>query len=272
MLLRTIFYPFLILPCLMMIGCGESSSNQFKNLNNAKWVDLTHTYDQATLYWPNNTKGFEHHEEYKGITPGNYFYSSYSISTPEHGGTHLDAPIHFSEKGLTLDLIPIDSLVGNALVIDVRKKTAQDSDYQIQISDLVDWENIHGEISAGSMIFFHTGYGSFYPDRKKYFGTDKKGAEAISELHFPGISSDASTWLVEKRKPKAIGIDTASIDYGQSKDFKTHRILLGNNIPGFENVANLDSLPPKGAFVIALPMKIGKGSGGPLRIVAALPH
>ncbi len=270
MLLR-IFYPLLVLPFLIVIGCTESPNNQFTNLNGAKWVDLTHTYDQTTLYWPNNTKGFEHHEEYKGITPGDYFYSSYSISTPEHGGTHLDAPIHFSEKGLTLDLIPIDSLVGTAVVIDVRKKTAQDFDYQIQVSDLVDWENIYGEIKAESIIFFLTGYGRLYPDRKKYFGTDKKGSEAISELHFPGISSDASTWLVEKRKPKAVGIDTASIDYGQSKDFKTHRILLGNNIPGFENVANLDSLPSKGAFVIALPMKIGNGSGGPLRIVAALP-
>jgi kynurenine formamidase len=91
-------------------------------------------------------------------------------------------------------------------------------------------------------------------------------------LHFPGIEAAAADWLTSQRKIKAIGLDTPSIDYGQSKDFKTHQVLLGKNIPAFENVANLDRLPIKGAYIVALPMKIRNGSGGPLRIIAWVPN
>ena len=255
----------------VLCACSTTARNQMTDLSQAKWVDLSHSYDASTLYWPNNIKGFEHVEEFKGTTPGNYFYSSYSISTPEHGGTHLDAPIHFSEKGLTLDQIPLSSLTGNAIVVDVSAKASRNPDYLIGVSDLIAWEEQNGLIPVRSIILFKTGYGARYPSRKEYFGTEKTGPEAIPELHFPGISAEASTWLVGHRRPKAVGIDTASIDYGQSTDFQTHRILLGNNIPGFENLANLDALPDTGAYVVALTMKIAGGSGGPLRIIAAVP-
>jgi kynurenine formamidase len=92
----------------------------------------------------------------------------------------------------------------------------------------------------------------------------------VKELHFPGLHPGAATWLSEIRKVKAIGIDTPSIDYGQSNLFKSHQVLSKKNIPIFENVANLERLPPRGAIIIALPMKIKEGSGGPLRIVAFL--
>jgi kynurenine formamidase len=259
-----------IMPVLLS-ACSSTGRQAITDLSQSQWVDLSHSYDASTLYWPNNIKGFEHVEEFKGTTPGNYFYSSYSISTPEHGGTHLDAPIHFSEKGLTLDQIPLSSLTGNAIVVDVSAKASRDRDYLIGVDDLIAWEQRNGQIPTRSIILFKTGYGSKYPSRKEYFGTEKTGPEAIPELHFPGISAQASTWLVDHRQPKAVGIDTASIDYGQSTDFQTHRILLGNNIPGFENLANLDALPVTGAYVVALPMKIAGGSGGPLRIVAAVP-
>ena len=94
----------------------------------------------------------------------------------------------------------------------------------------------------------------------------------MPQLHFPGIDAEAARWLVHNRSVDAVGIDTPSIDYGQSKTFDTHQILYGADIPGFENVANLDQLPAVGAYVIALPMKIEGGSGGPLRIVALLPR
>jgi hypothetical protein len=241
------------------------------NIETAQWVDLSHSYDKNTLYWPNNIKGFEHDVEFKGKTDGNYFYSSYSFSSPEHGGTHLDAPIHFAEHGLTLDQIPLTSLTGEAVVIDVRTKAKSNPDYLITVQDILDWEKRNGAVPLRSIVLFNTGYGKLYPSRKEYFGTERTGVEAIPELHFPGISAELSSWLVAQRNPKAVGIDTASIDYGQSKDFQTHRILLGQNIPGFENLTNLDLLPVKGAYVVALPMKIANGSGGPLRIVAAVP-
>ncbi len=108
--------------------------------------------------------------------------------------------------------------------------------------------------------------------RSFYFGSAKTGAEALPELHFPGIDSTTAEWLVKDRKVKAVGLDTPSLDFGQSTNFKTHQVLMGSNVPGFENLANLDQLPATGIYVVALPMKIGKGSGGPLRIIAAKMH
>ena len=255
-----------VILCFFLFSCQQADNDlEFADRN---WVDLTHTFDSSTLYWPNNPTGFEHSTDSKGRTPLGYFYSSYSLKTPEHGGTHLDAPIHFAENGLTIDQLPIENLTGNAVVIDVSKNALKDRDYQITIADVEEWELEHGEIKPNTIILFKTGYGQFYPDREKYFGTAKNGVDAIPELHFPGVHPETTQWLVEKRNIKAMGLDTPSIDYGQSKDFKTHQILMGSNRPGFENVASLDRLPPKGLYVVALPMKIGKGSGGPLRIVA----
>lgn len=250
-----------------LYSCKNSIPEPQFQLEDAKWIDLTHPFDSSTLYWPNNQGGFEHPTEAEGLTDLGYFYSSYSIRTPEHGGTHLDAPIHFSIKGQKLDEIPLSSLTGYALVIDVSSKTLQDPDYQILPSDLVAWEEKNGSISAEMIVLFHTGYGSFYPNREKYFGSSKIGPDALDELHFPGIHPSTAEFLIS-RKVKAVGLDTPSLDYGQSVDFKTHQILMDSNIPGFENVANLNQLPSKGLYVVALPMNIRGGSGGPLRIIA----
>jgi kynurenine formamidase len=238
--------------------------------NNPDWIDLSHSYDNTTLYWPNNLKGFEHITEAEGKTPLGYYYSSYSLCTPEHGGTHLDAPIHFAKNKLSVDQIPLSSLTGEAVMIDISRKALADRDYQVGIEDIRDWEKDHGRIPENTIILFQTGYGQFYPERKSYFGTAKTGQAAIPELHFPGIAPAATQWLVENRNIKALGLDTPSLDYGQSREFKTHQILLGHNKPGFENLANLGKLPAKGIYIVALPMKIAHGSGAPLRIIAIL--
>lgn len=250
---------------LMLLLSCQNRSQKDRSID---WIDLTHTYDSTTLYWPNNKTGFEHKTDAEGMTPGGYYYSSYSICTPEHGGTHLDAPIHFAEHKQTADEIPLDRLTGDAVVIDVSERALKNRDYLISIQDVERWEKRWGVLEEDQIVLFNTGYGAFYPDRKKYFGTARRGEEAIPELHFPGVDSNTTRWLVEKKKIKALGLDTPSIDYGQSKDFKTHQILLGADRPGFENVANLDKLPARGSYVVALPMKIGRGSGAPLRIIA----
>jgi len=258
-----------LLAWLFIVACAQKDEKKL-NLEHVQWVDLTYSFDSTTLYWPNNQTGFVHTTDADGITPLGYFYSSYSICTPEHGGTHLDAPIHFAKDKLTIDQIPLTSLTGNAIVIDVSENALKNKDYLIQVSDIEAWEKKNGQIDKNTIVLFRTGYGQFYPDREKYFGTALKGLEAIPLLHFPGIDPVTTQWLVEKRNIKALGLDTPSMDYGQSKDFQTHRILLDKNKPGFENVANLDKLPAKGIYVVALPMKIGKGSGGPLRIIAGI--
>jgi kynurenine formamidase len=253
-------------------SCSQSKSIQSRlnELDKLSWIDLTYAFDSRTPYWPNNVKGFEHSTEAEGKTELGYFYSSYSICTPEHGGTHLDAPIHFAEGKLTVDQIPLSSLTGSAVLIDVSEKALRDRDYLVSVADVEAWEKRNGKIPANTIILFRTGYGKFYPDRASYFGTPKTGPEALPELHFPGIAPETTQWLVDNRDIKAMGLDTPSMDYGQSKDFKTHQILLGKNKPGFENLANLDKLPEMGIYVVALPMKIGKGSGGPLRIIATV--
>lgn len=255
-----------------LASCAEKAEEKDSiSLEELDWIDLTHSFDSSTLYWPNNPTEFEHDKDAYGTTDLGYFYSSYSLSTPEHGGTHLDAPIHFSEGKFTADEIPLSSLIGKAVVIDVSEKAMQNRDYLISEEDVIQWESTHGTLKQNQIILFKTGYGKFYPDRETYFGTAKKGDEAIPELHFPGISAACAKWLVSERKIKAIGLDTPSLDYGQSKAFEAHQVFMGANIPGFENVANLDQLPANGFYVMALPMKIKDGSGGPLRIIAGVP-
>lgn len=259
-----------LLAILFIASCTQKEETKL-NLENIEWIDLSYSFDSTTLYWPNNATGFVHTTDAEGITPLGYFYSSYSICTPEHGGTHLDAPIHFAKNKLTIDELPMTSLTGKAVVIDVSENALKDRDYLVKVSDVEAWEKENGQLDENTIVLFRTGYGKFYPDREKYFGTAMKGIDAIPLLHFPGIDPETTKWLVEKRNIKALGLDTPSMDYGQSKDFQTHRILLDKNKPGFENVANLDKLPAKGIYVVALPMKIGKGSGAPLRIIAGVP-
>lgn len=235
-----------------------------------KIIDLTYAFDAETIFWP-TAAGFEITTDFEGITDAGYYYSAYSFSTAEHGGTHLDAPIHFAEGALTNDQLPLDHLIGPAITLDVSDRAADDRDYLIGVSDFESWETAHGQMPDGIIVLLRTGYGAFWPDREKYMGTAELGAEAVEKLHFPGLDPEAAKWLVQERKIHAIGLDTPSIDRGQSSLYESHQILFKANIPAFENVANLDQLPESGFTVIALPMKIRDGSGGPLRIVAVLP-
>jgi kynurenine formamidase len=235
-------------------------------------VDLTHPFDADTIYWPTDTQGFALETVSKGMTDQGYFYEANRFSTAEHGGTHLDAPVHFAENGWTADEIPVDKLVGPAAVVDVTAAAAADPDYLVSVADLEGWEAANGRLPDGAIVLLRTGWGGVWPDRQRYLGTARRGPEAIPELHFPGLDPEAARWLVEQRSIDAVGLDTPSIDYGQSKDFQSHRTLFAANVPAFENVAHLDQLPEAGATVLALPMKIAGGSGGPLRIIAVVPE
>lgn len=236
----------------------------------SKIIDLSHSYSAETIYWPTEEK-FKLEKESDGITENGYYYAANKFFSPEHGGTHIDAPIHFSKGSPTVDEIPMQKLVSNGVVIDVSKKCEDNPDYRIMINDFKDWENKIGIIPENSMVFLYTGFSKFWPDPIKYMGTDQRGKDAISQLHFPGLHHDAASWLIENRKISAVGLDTPSIDFGQSKKFETHRALCTSHVPAIENVANLDKLPPTGSIVIALPMKIKGGSGAPVRIIALIP-
>ena len=234
-------------------------------------VDLTHSFDANTIYWPTE-EDFRHTESFSGDTEGGWYYSAYSVKTAEHGGTHLDAPIHFARHRWTADEIPLQRLIAPAVVVDVKEQVAANSDYEISVADLKQWEESYGPIPPGAAVLANTGFAKFWPNRLEYLGTDERGPEAVKALHFPGFSRESAEFLATQRNISAVGLDTASIDPGQSKDFMVHRILYDKNILGYENVANLDALPATGAWVMALPMKIADGSGAPLRIIGLVPE
>lgn len=237
---------------------------------NDRWLDLTHAFNEHSIYWPTE-KGFQFYRGTNSTTAKGYFYAANRFSTAEHGGTHLDAPYHFSSVGQTVEAIPVQRCIGEGVVIDVTAQAAMDRDYQVSVNDLRSWEDTHHQQLVDVILLLRTGWASKWNDRTAYLGTHATGTQAIAELSFPGLAPDAARWLVDHRRVKAIGIDTASIDHGPSVYFESHVILCGGNIPIFENVASLACLPPKGSFVVALPMKIEGGSGGPLRIIARIP-
>ncbi len=225
---------------------------------------------KVTVYWPTNVT-FKHDTVFYGINDKGYFYSSFKYSAEEHGGTHFDAPLHFAQGGRSIDQIDIKELTGPAIVIDISAQTSLNRDYIVTADDFLNWEKIYGIIPDNSIVLLFTGFGKYWEDHLMYTGTLKSGVEGVEELHFPGLGSPAADWLVKERKIKAVGIDTPSIDFGQSKDFLAHRSLCGNNTTVYENVAHLEKLPPTGSYIVAAPMKIKGGSGSPLRLLAWVP-
>lgn len=233
-------------------------------------VDLTHALDSATLYWPTSPSRFELRRLAFGTTPAGFFYAANAFATPEHGGTHLDAPIHFHEGGATADAIALERLIAPAVVIDVRDSASRNPDYRLTVEDVARFEREHGAVPAGSIVLLRTGWSARWPDAKRYLGDDRRGD--ASGLHFPSYGADAARLLVDERRVAALGADVASIDYGPSTDFMVHRIAAAQGVPGLENLTQLDRVPPTGAVVVALPLKIAGGSGGPARVVALVPR
>ncbi len=251
-----------------MVLMMTAIANLAAGFDTAKLQDLTYSFNSDTIYWPTE-KPLQHEFEKFGITDGGYFYSSAKYAAPEHGGTHMDAPIHFNKNGIYADQVPLANCVGPAAVIDFSARAVTDPDAMLTVADIKAYEEKYGQIPDGAIVVARSGWGKFWPDKKTYLGTDKPGD--VAGLHFPGYSPEAAEWLVKNRKLAAIAIDTASMDRGMSKDFKVHQIWLGSNKPGFENIANADKLPATGATIFCIPMKLGKGTGGPTRAFALLP-
>jgi kynurenine formamidase len=245
-------------------GCGHAAPRE------GRLVDLSHPFEADTIYWPTE-EGFVLETEFQGTSEGGYWYEANRFRSAEHGGTHIDAPIHFAEGGRSVDEIPLEQLVGEGVLVDVEAACRANRNHRVDVADLKAWEEQHGRIPEGAIVLLRTGFGRAWPDRAAYLGTSERGPGAVAKLQFPGLHPDAARWLVRERRIRAVGLDTASIDFGPSKDFMSHRVLFEADVPAFENLANLDQLPARGFRVVALPMKIRGGSGGPLRAVAILP-
>jgi len=236
-------------------------------LDRERLVDLTHAFDQDTVYWP-GSRSFELTRTAWGQDEAGHWYAAAEFCAAEHGGTHLDAPQHFAQDGRATDEIPLADLVGPARVVDVERQCLAERDYLVSVDDLTRHEASEGRFAPGSVVLIRTGWSRSWPDRKRYLGSDD--SEATAQLHFPGISAEAARLLADRRVA-LVGIDTASLDHGPARDFPAHRVLAQAGVAGLENLTGLELLPARGAMILALPMKIAGGTGAPARVVALLP-
>lgn len=252
-----------------LCGCArpaDDRSDRFDQLFSGQLpvLDLTYPINSTSPYWPGSTYNPFKLDTLATLEKDGVLSLAYH--TPEHLGTHLDAPNHFAKGQVPVDQIPIADLFGPAAVVDVVTKCETDADYRLTKQDFLDWEARHGQLPAGAIVLMYTGWGKKWSNYEAYKNADKDG-----RMHFPGFSDEAAQFLVRERQIKGIGIDDLSVDYGLSRDFSVHRIVNGAGKYHLENVANLDKLPPKGAHLIVAPIKIEGGSGGQTRIFAVLP-
>jgi kynurenine formamidase len=210
-------------------------------LTGDRLVDLTHAFDQDTIYWPGNS-GFELTRTSWGEDSQGRWYAAGEFCAAEHGGTHLDAPVHFARDGLTVSELELEDLVGPARVVDVERKCLDERDYLVSVDDLARHEARDGRIAPGSVVLIRTGWSRSWPDRRRYLGSED--AEVGGELHFPGLSAEAARLLADRRVA-LVGIDTASLDHGPSQDFAAHRVLAQAGVAGIENLTGLERLPTR---------------------------
>jgi kynurenine formamidase len=226
-------------------------------------IDLGWPLNRESAYWPGeNYKPFDLHTiatlEKDGVL-------SKAFSSPEHLGTHLDAPNHFEAKGLSVDKIPVEQFFSPGVVVDVSRQVGADADYLISLEDIRDFEVRHGRIPAGAVVLAYTGWSKLWNNPIRY-----QGRGVMGKLHFPGFSAEAVEFLISARQVRGVGLDTMSVDHGPSRDFAVHHLLGKANRYGLENLTHLDQLPARGFFVLVAPMKIETGSGGPARVFAVL--
>ena len=224
-------------------------------------VNLSHTIRPGS-------PSFDRGEDLKTRTVANYSKDGYfarELTVPEHFATHVDAPAHFTPGAWTAEQIPAERLVRPLIVLELAARAQHDADYLVSLEDIADWEKQHGRIPPGAVVMAHTGW-----DRRWTSPAAFRNADAQGVRHFPGFSLDAAEFLVSARDVVALGIDTLSVDAGQSADFPVHRFTSTHSVYHIEAVANLDAVPPIGALVVVGLAKLQDGSGSPARVLALL--
>ncbi len=247
-------------------GEGSPTGDRLEQLfaGELEVIDLTHALSATNPYWPNPAGNPFRHDTLRAHESGAPAMAAYS--TPEHHGTHLDAPIHSADGQPSVDQLTSDDLFGPAAVIDASEASAENPDYLLSMEDLQAWEAEYGRLPAGVVVLLYTGWSRKWSDHDAY---QSQGADGT--LHFPGFSQEAAQFLISERDIIGIGIDDMSVDHGVSRDFPVHGIVNGAGKFHLENVANLHLLPATGAYLIVAPIKIEGGSGGQVRIFAVIP-
>ena len=229
-------------------------------------IDLTHSLDEQAPYWPDGREQSSFSAKVASTYESDGGFAR-EVTMSEHSGTHLDAPVHVVPGGATVDQLPVGGFLSPACVVDVRDAVAADPDYRVTVTDLERFIKAHGPVPRGGCVLFHTGWAARWPSQQQFLNEDAEGGK-----HFPGISWEVARFLRDEAHPVGVGIDTPSIEYGPTQDLVVHRLLLGAGIYILENVANLDLVPPTGAALIALPLKLLGGSGSPARVLALVPN
>ncbi len=219
-------------------------------------IDLTHAFTTDFPVFPGGPQA--ERETLVTVEENGYYIQRWTFA--EHTGTHMDFPAHFIADGLSVDTLPVEMLIGPAVVIDISARAENDADTMVTVDDLTSWEMEHGDIPEGAFVMMYSGWEELI-GTQAFLGND-------SGLHFPGFSAEASEWLVGEKSIHGIGVDTLSIDHGPSMTFDTHLIILGAGLLGIENVANLASIKDSHATVICGIPRYQEGSGGPARILA----
>jgi len=222
-------------------------------------VDLTHELSPEIPLFP----GAEPMRITTLVTVRQNGYYGNRLDLWEHSGTHMDAPAHFVEGAPTAEKLPVSALIAPLAVIHIHEKAAKDPDAQVTVDDILAYERQYGRLPKGALVAMHSGWESRWRDPKAFLNQDASGT-----LHFPGFSPEAAAFLVQEREIVGIGVDTLSLDFGPSKDFKTHVTVLGAGKYGLENLANLAQVPPSGALIFVGGPKHKNASGGPVRAVA----
>ncbi len=244
------------LALVMALLCGCSYAVK---IDDSEIVDLSHTLEPGIPVFPGG-KDFK----LAKLTADDAAYFANTFEMGEHTGTHIDAPVHFFKGKTTVDQISPTRLFSKCYVINITHLVKND-DYQLDANYIDAWESQIGRIEPGSVVLIYTGWQARWKEKEKYINKDKDGVP-----HFPGLSKEAAEYL-KARKVAGVGVDTLSVDSGNSKDFAVHRVLHEAGIYHLENLTNLDKLPPKGSLIIVAPLLIKGGSGSPCRVFAAVP-
>lgn len=235
-------------------------------------IDLTYPLDSNTLHWL-TARPFEMKLKHNGtvnsaVSSDTFWYQSEDIELSTHTGTHLDAPCHFSKGKWCVSDIPLEHLLNRPVaMVDVAKECIMNRTYQVSIEDIEKNEKSQGRIADGSVVFFKTGWSRFWPIKEEYFGTETNDP---SQARFPGLSPTAAAWLAQNRAIVGVAIEGPSVDAARSQSFGTHVNLFEKNIYAIENVPNLHRMPPRGATVTIIPLRLEKASGSPVRVIANL--
>ena len=224
-------------------------------------VDMTHTLNENSPSWEGTAKSPFSAKLTESYERDGYYAREFT--TPEHYGTHLDAPAHFARGMWTVEQIPAERLVRPLVVLNVRSKASDHPDYEVSVQDIADWESQNGEIPSGAVVIADTGWEDRWNSPTAFHNAAPDGV-----LHFPGYSLEAATFLVKTRNVVGLGIDTMSIDPGVRTAFPVHQFTAKESVYQLENVANLGLVPAAGATIVVAPIKLENGSGGPARLLA----